>query len=503
MAPTVEASPRIAIFGAGAAGICTAIKLIEAGLDDITMFEKSDGVGGTWRANTYPGAACDVPSHLYAYSFASKGDWTRKFAQQPEILAYFEEITDRYGLRRLIRFNTEVRSATFDENTGTWRVVTDAGAEDFDVVVSGLGQLNRAYVPEIDGLSQFAGDMFHSAHWDHSVDLSGRRVAVVGNGASALQFIPHVAEQASELTVFQRSANWVIDKRDGEYPGWRQRMFARFPATQRLHRWSIYWRLEANFALLRRSSRAARLLERVITRALEPVTAVLPSEAVIPDYPIGCKRILLSSDYYAALMRDNVHVELDHIDHIEPDAVVTVDGRRHEVDTIIWGTGFRSTEFLAPMTVIGRDGRDLNEAWAKGAVAYLGVAVAGFPNLFMLYGPNTNLGHNSIIFMIEQQSRYIVEMVKELRDQHLAWIDVRRDAMDRYNVDVQRRAGDTVWVASCDSWYKNEHGIVTNNWPAFTVTYWKRMRGIRRGDHVRRHRAVAATTSPELRHEIV
>lgn len=499
MSVTGVHNPRVAILGAGAGGICSAIKLIEAGIDDVTIFEKSDGVGGTWRANTYPGAACDVPSHLYSFSFASKKDWTRKFAFQPEILEYFEDVADRYGLRPHMRFNTEVTAAAFDESTGEW-TLTLADGETFvaDVVISALGQLNRPYIPDIDGAESFEGDMFHSAAWRHDVDLTGRNVAVIGNGASALQFIPRVAEVAEKLTVFQRSANWVLEKNDEVYPAWRRRMFERVPGAQRAHRWHIYWRLEANFWLIRAPRRVSEALQGLIVKQLEPITRKLPREAVIPDYPIGCKRILISGDYYQALMRDNVAVELSHIDHIEPGAIVTEDGVRHEVDTIIWGTGFRSTEFLAPMKVTGRDGQDLNEVWAKGAQAYLGVAVAGFPNLFMLYGPNTNLGHNSIIFMIEQQTRYIVNLITELRDNELAWVDVRKQAMDLYNTQIQHKADGTVWVASCDSWYKNEHGVVTNNWPAFTVLYWKRMRQLRRGDHLwhsRRDTRAAAISS--------
>lgn len=501
MSVTEVRTPRVAILGAGAGGICAAIKLIEAGIDDVTIFEKTDGVGGTWRANTYPGAACDVPSHLYSFSFATKWDWSRKFARQPEILQYFEDVTDRYGLRTHLRCNTEVTSATFDEDAGEWTLTLGDGSTFVaDVVISALGQLNRPFIPNIEGADTFEGPSFHSARWNHDVPLAGRRVAVIGNGASALQFIPHVAAQAGHVTVFQRSANWIIDKPDAEYPAWRQWMFRNLPGAERLHRWRIYWRLEANFSLIRSSSRAARLVEKLIRRELQPLLDHLPEEAVIPDYPLGCKRILISNDYYQALLRPNVDVELSHIARIEPDAVVTEDGERHPVDVIIWGTGFRSTEFLAPMRVTGRDGLDINEVWAKGAQAYLGVAIAGFPNFYMLYGPNTNLGHNSIIFMIEQQVRYITRLVTALRDEGLAWVDVRKRAMDVYNTRLQRKADGTVWVASCDSWYKNEHGVVTNNWPAFTVTYWRRMRQLRRGDHIWRPRTPGRTERTERRH---
>lgn len=485
-----RSSPRVAVLGAGAAGLCVSIKLIEAGIDDVSILEKSDGVGGTWRANTYPGAACDVPSHLYSYSFAPKKDWTRKFAEQPEILSYFEDIADRFDLRRRIRFGTEVTSARFDDDAGEWHLTMADGSElVVDVVVSGLGQLNRPHIPDIEGLDRFAGTVFHSARWRHDVDLTGRRIGVVGNGASAVQFVPPVAAQAAHLTLFQRSANWILPKPDREFSPRELRVFRSIPFAERLFRWNIYWRLEKNFFFMRRGSRLGRLIDRMATKELRKIVSdELPAEALIPDYPPGCKRILISNDYYATLLRPNVDVELSHIDHVEEDAVVTADGARHEVDVLIFGTGFRSTEFLAPMEVIGRDGADLNEAWSKGAKAHLGVAVAGFPNFFLLYGPNTNLGHNSIIFMIEAQSRYITRAVRELRDDGLAWLDVRGEVMDLYNTQLQRNADGTVWVADCDSWYKNEHGVVTNNWPAFTVSYWKRMRDFRSHEFVRRAR---------------
>jgi len=488
-------SPRVIVLGAGAAGLCVSIKLIEAGVTDVTILEKSDGVGGTWRANTYPGAACDVPSHLYSYSFAPKKDWTRKFAEQPEILDYFEGIADRYDLRRRIRFGCEATAARFDDEAGEWHVSSaDGSTLVADVLISGLGQLNRPFTPAIDGLDTFVDGtdraVFHSARWDHEVPLAGRRIGVIGNGASAVQFVPPVAAEAGAVTIFQRSANWILPKPDREFSPAERRIFRTVPFAERLFRWNIYWRLEKNFFFMRRGSALGRLIERMVGKELRKIVSDdLPAEALIPDYPPGCKRILISNDYYTTLLRPDVDVELSHIDHVEPGVVVTEDGERHELDVLIFGTGFKSTEFLAPLQVTGRDGADLNEAWATGARAHLGVAVAGFPNFFMLYGPNTNLGHNSIIFMIEAQSRYITRAVRELRDGGLAWLDVRGDVMDLYNTQLQREADGTVWVADCDSWYKNEHGVVTNNWPAFTVSYWKRMRDFRTHEFARRARA--------------
>lgn len=484
--------------------MCAAIELAARGIDDVAIYERSDGVGGTWRANTYPGAACDVPSHLYSFSFFSKRDWSRKFAPQPEILGYFEDVADHYGLRPKLRLRCEVTDATFDDETGQWRlvVVDRSGAEEHtrtetvDVLIAALGQLNRPFVPDIDGLGDFDGPVVHSAEWDHDVDLTGRRVGVVGNGASALQFIPPVARTAAHTTIFQRSANWIIPKPDRPFRRWELAAF-RIPGIQRLYRWRIYWRLEVNFLLMRRSSRAGKFLARLLAGQLRKlVSDDLPEAALVPDYPVGCKRILISDDYYATLLRPDVSVELDRIARVEPGSVVTEGGHRHEVDVLLLGTGFRTTEFLAPMRVRGRGGRDLNDEWAKGAHAHLGVAVSGFPNFFMLYGPNTNLGHNSIIFMIEAQSRYVARAIRYLHDAGLRWMDVRPDVMDRYNTTVQRQADQTVWVADCHSWYKNEHGLVTNNWPDFTVNYWRRMRRFRPHEWVRRRRTDAPAPAP-------
>jgi len=468
-----------------------AIKLVEAGFDDITIYEKSDGVGGTWRANSYPGAACDVPSHLYSYSFAPKKNWTRKFANQPEILSYFEEITDRYDLRHRIRFGVEVTAASFDEEVAAWTLTfADGVTAAADVVICGLGQLNRPFTPTIPGLETFDGDVFHSAEWRHDLDLSGRDIAVVGNGASSVQFVPPVVAEAAHVTLFQRSANWILPKNDREFSAREHRILERIPGAERGFRWWIYWRLELNFLLMRRNSRFGAFVQKMASKELTKlVSDRLPAEALIPDYPPGCKRILISNDYYPALLAPTTDVEVSPIDHVTAAGVVTADGAEHPADTIIFGTGFRTTEFLAPMEVAGRGGRSLNEVWANGAHAHLGVAVSGFPNFFMLYGPNTNLGHNSIIFMIEAQARYITHAVRELRDDRLAWIDVRPDVMDRYNSKLQRAADGTVWVAECDSWYKNSHGVVTNNWPAFTVSYWKRMRSYRPHEFLRRGRS--------------
>lgn len=474
-------SPRIAIIGAGAAGLCMAIRLRDAGIDSFTIYEKSDGVGGTWRDNTYPDAACDVPSHLYSFSFASKRDWTRKFAYQPEILGYFEELVDRFDLARHMRFGVEVTEAHYDDGDGTWtlRTAEGEGSTDgtvvADVVVSGLGQLNRPHIPHIPGLEEFregGGTVFHSARWDHGHDLSGERVGVVGIGASAIQFVPPVVAAAQHTTLFQRSANYVGPRRDRPFRRWEQWAFTRVPGIQRLYRDSIYWRFEVRFNVMRSGSRLGRWMQQQFRRQLAPmVSPRLPEDALVPDYPIGCKRILISDNWYPTLLRPDVDVVTAGIGHIEDGAVVTVDGDRHPVDTLVFGTGFRTTEFLSPLKITGRGGLDLNEVWADGARAFLGLAVPGFPNLFLLYGPNTNLGHNSILFMIEQQVGYTLRLIEEKALLRLRAVEVTSSAASRFDEEVQEAASRTVWAQGCHSWYKTAEGRITNNWTDHTTAY--------------------------------
>lgn len=490
-------TPRVAIIGAGAAGLCMAIRLRDAGIDSFTIYEKSDGVGGTWRDNTYPGAACDVPSHLYSFSFASKRDWTRRFAGQPEILGYFESLVDRFDLSGHLRLGTEVTEAHYDDATGTWTLRTatsdgepsegtSAGTVVADVVVSGLGQLNRPYVPDIPGLDAFVeggGTVFHSARWDHDHDLSEDRVGVVGIGASAIQFVPPVAASAAHTTLFQRSANYVGPRNDREFTPRERWIFENVPGAQKAYRESIYWRFEARFNVMRAGSRLGRWMQGQFRKGLQPmVSERLPEAALVPDYPVGCKRILIADDWYPTLLRPDVDVVTSGIERIEDGAVLTDDGRRTPVDTLIFGTGFRSTEFLSPLKITGRSGRDLNEVWVDGARAYMGLAVPGFPNLFMLYGPNTNLGHNSILFMIEAQVRLIVQLVDAMVRERRTSVEVDPLAFEASNRDVRERLAASVWATGCESWYKNAAGTITNNWPGSTLAYWRRLRTAKAND---------------------
>ncbi|MCU1370908.1 MAG: NAD(P)/FAD-dependent oxidoreductase [Ilumatobacteraceae bacterium] len=478
LAPPIEpgtATPRIAIIGSGFGGIGMACRLRQAGIETFTIYEKADAVGGTWRDNTYPGAACDVPSHLYSLSFAPKTDWTRKFPEQAEILGYLNEVTDRFGLRPHLRLGSELIEATWDEEAVLWRLTFADGTEEVaDVVVAATGQLNRPQIPDIEGLDQFEGTVFHSARWDHDHDLTGRDVAVIGIGASAIQFVPEVAKQARSLTLFQRSSNFVAPKPDGAFSEQAKARFRRIPGWQRLYRFSIWVRFDLRWVMFRQGSKVAALGEKRFAAELaKAVSDELPADALIPDYPLGCKRILISNDWYPTLFRPNVQVVTAPVERITPGGVRS-DGVDHPADTLIFGTGFATTGFLAPIRFTGRDGRDLHDEWRDGAEAHLGLTVNGFPNLFLLYGPNTNLGHNSIIFMLERQIGYALTWIRRLTGTGAASVEVRPEAQVRSNERLERRLARTVWAGSCHSWYKTEQGKITNNWSGPTVDYWWR-----------------------------
>ena len=467
------------IIGAGMSGICMGIKLQERGINDFLIIEKSADVGGTWYDNNYPGACCDVPSILYSYSFEPNPNWSRKYSPHDEIQAYFSHCVDKYGLRGRIRLNTAVNSARYDESQGIWTLLLENGEElQARSLVSGLGQLNRPNMPDFAGAESFAGARFHSARWRHDIDLTGKRVAVIGNAASALQFIPRVAPQAEQITVYQRSANYVIKRNDREYTAKEKNHFKRYPALQKLIRLAVYLRIEALFyPVMRAKSWLRSLYEKWARKHLEEnIFDAELRRKLTPDYPVGCKRVLISDDYYQAFARANVELVTSPISSISTEGVVSEDGVPRPVDIIIYGTGFKAAEFLSSVEIYGRGGRSLKEAWSDGAEAYRGVCAAGFPNFFMLYGPNTNLGSNSIIFMVERQVNYIVRCIDKVLSHKLCSLEVGETVMRAYNDRMQGELAKTVWVASCDSWYKNDAGKVVNNWPRSTLAYWWHMR---------------------------
>ncbi|MEE9587458.1 MAG: NAD(P)/FAD-dependent oxidoreductase [Hyphomicrobiaceae bacterium] len=469
--------PPVLIIGAGAAGICLAIHFKKAGIA-FRILEKSERVGGTWRENIYPGCACDTHIHQYSYSFETNPNWSRMFAEQPEILAYLERCAKKYGLQEHIVFDTEVAEAHFDDQAGTWFVITTEG-EEFTarILISAVGQLNRPATPDIKGLEDFVGTQFHSAKWDYEHDLTGKRVAVIGNGASALQFIPRIAPHVDKLIVFQRSPNWVVPKNDREYGQLEKWAFRHLPGAARFHRYMIYWSWEKFWPKFQKDSPAAKnwrdQVDHIMRTQIEDRDLVT---RLIPDYPVGCKRVLLSDDFLEALQRPNVEVVSAPISRIEAGAVVTNDGGAHPADSLILATGFRTNEFLAPMKICGRDSRRLDDDWRTGAEAYYGMTVSGYPNFFMLYGPNTNLGHNSIIFMIECQTAYIRHCIDRVLSDDLLYMDLKRSAQDRFNTTLQSELDKTAWAGGCSSWYKTPEGKVVNNWSTNTYRYWWRTR---------------------------
>jgi cation diffusion facilitator CzcD-associated flavoprotein CzcO len=481
--------PTVAIIGAGAGGIAMGIRLKRAGYD-FTIYEKSDGVGGTWRDNDYPGAACDVPSHLYSFSFELNPWWSRTYATQPEILAYLERCTDQYGVRPHVRTGVAITSASWNERAQHWELETATG-ESFtaDVVVSGLGMLNVPVIPGIPGADRFRGRSFHSSRWDHSKSVAGERVASIGTGASAIQYVPAIAPEVEHLTVFQRSPIWITPRLDKAFTAEEQRRFARVPGAARLHRWKIWWTYErANFQtrseLTEMQTALARsYLERKIT---DPELR----EKLTPDYPVGCKRPLISREWFPALTRDNVRVVTEPIVEVTDDGIRTADGEEHAVDTIVYGTGFRANEYLTAVDFHGRDGRRLRDDWRDGAEAYLGLSVAGYPNLFLLYGPNTN-GVNSIIFMHEAQAHYVIRALRTMTRHRLGSLEVRRGVMQRYNRRIQAAMAGTVWTAGCHNYFRTERGKVVTQLPYSGGRYWLRTRFFRPWQY-RTRRAPAA-----------
>jgi cation diffusion facilitator CzcD-associated flavoprotein CzcO len=488
-----ERTHAVVIVGTGFSGIGMAIALKKAGLHNFVILEKADRVGGTWRENTYPGCACDIRSHLYSYSFEPKADWSREFAPQREILGYIEHCVDKFGLRRHIRFGTEVTGAEYDDRSAAWQVTTAGGGlVRGKALIAGLGPLHLPSIPEIAGLERFEGKAFHSAQWDHDYDLTGKRVAVIGTGASAIQFVPQIAKQTRQLTVFQRTPPWIMPRPDREFSAREKRLFQSLPVTRRAYRNMIYW-LQESFVLGFEHPRILKSAERI---GHWHIAKQIPDDPELrakltPSYTLGCKRTLVSSDYYPAFTRPNVDLETAGIAEIREHSVLTADGREVEVDAIIFGTGFHVTDALDNTHIVGRGGVKIQDAWREGMKAHLGTTVAGFPNLFFLVGPNTGLGHNSMIFMIEAQIRYIVGCLRLVAKTGAASIEVKPQAQDRFNEWVQDKSSGSVWLeGGCVSWYLDRNGVNRSLWPASTVNYWMRMRRVKAADF---HLEVAAS----------
>jgi cation diffusion facilitator CzcD-associated flavoprotein CzcO len=466
----------VLIIGAGFGGLCMGIKLREMGLSFVIV-ERAQEVGGTWRDNTYPGCGCDIPSHLYSFSFEPNPDWSRSYPDQAEILAYLRGCADKYQLRQSILFGTEVIEAVFDEDSKVWRVRT-RGQEVIiaRAVVSAMGSLSRPAIPKIAGMERFRGRIFHSAQWDHSFDLTGKKVAVIGTGASAVQFIPKIAPQVEKLCVFQRRAPWILPKLAIETPTWLKRLFRLMPWSQRALRSFIYLCQEViGLGLVN-----PILLYPLKRLALWYLTSKLPEptlrSAATPDYPFGCKRILLSNNYYDALARENVELLTGAIAEIRETGIVTQDQKERSFDAIILATGFRAIDLLSPLRVLGLNGADLAQVWRHGPKAFFGMTVPGFPNFFMLLGPNTLLGHNSVVFMIEAQVDYVGQALQSLDRRGSASMNLRQDVHTRFNSQLRRRARGTAWTSGCKSWYLDSRGKNLSLWPNSPTRYWLRTR---------------------------
>jgi cation diffusion facilitator CzcD-associated flavoprotein CzcO len=478
----LPAHVRVAIVGSGFAGLGTAIRLRQEGMRDFLVFEKDPELGGTWWANTYPGAACDVPSLLYSFSFAPNPNWSRSFSPQGEILDYLRDCADRFGVRPHIRFRHEVRSIRWDAAANVWHVDTSRGALTAQIVVGGLGPLSVPALPDIRGVENFEGTLFHSAQWNHDHDLTGENVAVIGTGASSIQFVPEIQPRVGRLHIFQRTPPWVIPRTDRALKPHERRLFQALPALQQAARAAIYWGREL-YAFGFNDHRRMKVVEKIARAHLERQIADPGLRAKLtPSYTIGCKRILLSNDWYPTLTKSNVELVTSGITEVRPRSVVTADGNERPVDTMICGTGFHVTDFPAGRRIFGADGRSLTDVWdgAGGMEAYKGTTVAGFPNLFLLIGPNTGLGHTSMVFMMESQFAYVLDALRHMDRTSATTVDVRPDVQSRYNDDIQRRLTDTVWNAGgCRSWYLDPRGRNTSVWPGYT---WKFRQITRRFD---------------------
>jgi cation diffusion facilitator CzcD-associated flavoprotein CzcO len=488
---------RIAIAGTGFAGIGMAIRLRQQGIEDFVLLERAEDFGGTWRDNSYPGCACDVPSHLYSFSFEPNPDWTRAFSPQPEIWAYLRRCAERHGLRAKTRFGHEVLGADWDAEQQRWSVETSGGTLSAEVLISGMGALSDPAIPDIPGLESFRGTRFHSATWDHEYDLAGKRVAVIGTGASAIQFVPEIQPKVARLDLYQRTPPWVIPRRDRPITRIERRLFRAFPALQRAVRDAIYWGRES-FVLGFRHPRVMARLERLARAHLRRQVPDRELRAKLtPRYRLGCKRVLISNDYLRSLTNANVQVLDAGIERIAENAVLGRDGTAREVDAIIFGTGFLIGDIPAAHRLRGSDGRTLAEQWSGSMQAHRGTMVAGFPNFFFLLGPNTGLGHTSVVYMIEAQIEYVLSCLERMQREGAAELEPRPQAQAAFNERVQRMTRGTVWThGGCQSWYLDANGRNTTLWPGFTFAFRSEVSELRLEEHVLRPRRPVAPRAP-------
>jgi len=465
----------IAVVGGGLGGVCAAVMLERAGYRNVTVFERAERVGGVWHHNTYPGAACDIPSHLYEFSFEPNPRWSRRYAPQAEIQAYVEDVARRYGVTERIRTGTQVDGARWDEDRRKWTLETGAGPHEADVLVTACGQLSVPTVPPLPGLDSFAGPAFHTARWRHDVDLAGKRVAVIGAGCSAIQVVPAIQPIAAQVDVYQRSPGWTLPKMDFEYSDRAKRLFERFPLLQRLDRAAIFYFQELAAAAMTKHRWLMPMFKRIGKRQIDKSIEDTQLRAkVTPKDEMGCKRIMLTDDWYPTLTKPNVEVIVDRIDEVTPAGIRAGDGVERAYDAIVLATGFATHGFVAPMEIVGAGGRSLSETWAEVPRAYLGLSVPGFPNMFLLYGPNTNGGSGSVISTLEAGSNHLIAALREMDRAGADRIEVTRSTAERFDQEVREALAGTVWHAGCTNWYVDANGNDPNQWPWLWSTYRRR-----------------------------
>jgi cation diffusion facilitator CzcD-associated flavoprotein CzcO len=476
----------IVIVGSGFSGLGMAIRLKQAGMHDFAILERADEVGGTWQANTYPGCACDVPSHLYSFSFAPNPEWTQTYSPQPEIWDYLRRCADEFGLRPHIRLNTAVESATWLEAERRWELDTSQGTIRARVLIAGMGPLTEPKIPDLPGLADFEGETFHSARWNHDYDLTGKRVASIGTGASAIQYVPAIQRQVSQLHVFQRTAPWVMPHTNRPISDAERRVYRAIPALQKLTRGGIYTAREVLVLGFVKNPRLMKVVERLARRHMRSqIDDPRLLDQVTPDYTIGCKRILPSNRWYRALGKPNVELVTSGVREVRARSVVDGDGVEREVDAIVFGTGFHVTDIPAAHRVRGRDGKLLDDLWHGSPRAYFGSTIAGFPNLFFLLGPNTGLGHGSMVYMIESQIGHVLAALRHMDARGAETIEIRPEAQERHNAEIDRRMRGTVWTSGCSSWYLDDTGRNATLWPDWTWRFRRLAAQLRPDDYVR------------------
>jgi cyclohexanone monooxygenase len=478
-------SPSVGIIGAGPGGLALGILLRRAGFRDFTIFDREDGVGGTWRINTYPGLACDVKSHLYSYSFDLNPNWSRLWSGQPEILAYFEKCAQRYELASNLKLNTEIASAHWDADNTSWQLTTTVGERfAFDVVVSAIGLFTQPVLPDLVEQEAFTGTLMHTARWDHSVDLQDARVAVLGTGSTASQLVPEVAKVAKKVYSVQRSPTWILPKPDRPYTDREKWIFARVPFAKKVYRARLWLRSESNISVIENGSDKTQEFKGIALGVLESTVGDEElRRRLTPDHPFGCKRLVFATDYLEALTQPHVEVVSSPARYLRSRSLVTEDGSELDVDVVVCATGYAAADYLGEIDVVGEGGVSLRETWSDGAYAYLGMAVPQFPNFFMLYGPNTNVGSNSVIFMLEAQARYIVRALKYMRRRRKSYVAVRPTAMADFIAKIDEWMEGTVWLTRCSNYFRAANGRVVTQWPRSARAFWGMTRRFRPADY--------------------